>query len=80
MLRKLRHFGNTPGRADCLKPVNNHANSLTDGADAALNVLTSFPYTGKHAICSSDFSAEKVPVGSLRSLAANAASRSLFRE
>ncbi len=49
-------------------------------ADAVIDVLTLPPYTGKLAICSSDFSAEKAPVGSVGSLAANAASRSLFRE
>ncbi len=37
-------------------------------------------YTGECVICSSDFSDKKVHVGSLRSLAANTASRSLFRE
>ncbi len=40
--------------------------------------MTSSGHTGERAIHSSDFSAEKNPVGSVRSLAANAASRSLF--
>ncbi len=31
-----------PGCADCLKPVQNHANSLADGVNAALNVFTSY--------------------------------------
>ncbi len=48
--------------------------------DATPDALTSSAYTGERAIYSSDFSAEKNPVGSVRSLAANAASRSLFRE
>ncbi len=47
MLRKLRCFGKDPGRADCLKQVYNHGNSLADGADAILNALTSSPYTGE---------------------------------
>ncbi len=73
MLCKLRCFGKAPGCADCLKQVYNHGNSLADGADAILNALSSSPYTGeRRAICSSEFSAEKVPVGSVRSLAANA--------
>ncbi len=42
--------------------------------------MTSSGHTGERAIHSSDFSAEKNPVGSMRSLAANAVSRSLFRE
>ncbi len=48
--------------------------------DAVSDAITSSAYTGERAIHSSDFSAEKNPVGSVRSLAANAASRSLFRE
>ncbi len=48
--------------------------------DAAPDALTSSAYTGECAIYSSDFSAENNPVGSVRSLAANAASRSLLRE
>ncbi len=48
--------------------------------DAIPDAITSSAYTGERAIHSSDFSAEKNPVGSVRSLAANAASRSLFRE
>ncbi len=42
--------------------------------------MTSPGHTGERAIHSSDFSAEKNPVGSVRSLAAYAASHSLFRE
>ncbi len=48
--------------------------------DAAPDALTSSAYTGEHAIYSSDFSAEKNSVGSMRSLASNAASRSLLRK
>ncbi len=48
--------------------------------DAISDAMTSSGHTGERAIHSSDFSAEKNPVGSVRSLAANAASRSLFRE
>ncbi len=48
--------------------------------DAVSDAMTSSGHTGERAIHSSDFSAEKNPVGSVRSLAANAASRSLFRE
>ncbi len=48
--------------------------------DAAPDALMSSAYTGECAIYSSDFSAENNPVGSVRSLAANAASRSLLRE
>ncbi len=48
--------------------------------DAVSDAMTSSGHTGERAIHSSDFSAEKNPVGSLRSLAANAVSRSLFRE
>ncbi len=48
--------------------------------DAVSDAITSSAYTGERAIHSSDFSAEKNSVGSVRSLAANAASRSLFRE
>ncbi len=48
--------------------------------DAFSNAMTSSGHTGERAIHSSDFSAEKNPVGSVRSLAANAVSRSLFRE
>ncbi len=48
--------------------------------NAAPDALTSSAYTGERAIYSSDLSAEKNPVGSVRSLAANAASRPLFRE
>ncbi len=47
MLRKLRCFGKAPGRADCLKQVYNHGNSLADGTDAILDALTSSPYTGE---------------------------------
>ncbi len=47
--------------------------------DAVSDAITSSAYTDKRAI-HSDFSAEKNPVGSVRSLAAYAASRSLFRE
>ncbi len=35
------------------------SNSLADGADAIFDVLTSHPYSGERAICSSDFSAFK---------------------
>ncbi len=45
--------------------------------DAVSDAMTSSGHTGERAIHSSDFSAEKNPVGSL---AANAVSRSLFRE
>ncbi len=48
--------------------------------DAVSDAMTSSGHTGERAIHSSDFSAEKNPVGSVRSLAANAVSRSLFRE
>ncbi len=48
--------------------------------DAVSDAMTSSGHTGERAIHSSDFSAEKNPVGSMRSLAANAVSRSLFRE
>ncbi len=48
--------------------------------DAVSDAITSSAHTGERAIHSSDFSAEKIPVGSVRSLAANAASHSLFRE
>ncbi len=48
--------------------------------DAISDAMTSSGHTGERAIHSSDFSAEKNPVGSVRSLAANAVSRSLFRE
>ncbi len=48
--------------------------------DTVSDAMTSSGHTGERAIHSSDFSAEKNPVGSVRSLAANAASRSLFRE
>ncbi len=48
--------------------------------DAISDAITLSAYTGERAIHSSDFSADKNPVGSVRSLAANAASRSLFRE
>ncbi len=44
--------------------------------DAVTDAITSSAYTGERAIHSSDFSAEKNPVGSVRSLAANAASHS----
>ncbi len=47
--------------------------------NAISDAMTSSGHTGERAI-HSDFSAEKNPVGSMRSLAANAASRSLFRE
>ncbi len=36
MLRELSRFGNAPGRADCLKPLLNHANSLADGVTPPL--------------------------------------------
>ncbi len=49
-------------------------------AQAISDAMTSSGHTGERAIHSSDFSAEKNPVGSVRSLAAYAASRSLFRE
>ncbi len=49
-------------------------------SDAAPDPLTSSAYTGERAIYFSDFFAKKNPVGSVRSLAANAASRSLLRE
>ncbi len=49
-------------------------------SDAVSDAITSSAYTGERTIHSSDFSAEKNPVGSVRSLAAYAASRSLFRE
>ncbi len=48
--------------------------------DAAPDALTSSAYTGERAIYSSDFSAEKNPVGSVRSLAVNAAFHSLLRD
>ncbi len=48
--------------------------------DAVSDAMTSSGHTGERAIHSSDFSAEKNPVGSVRSLAANAVSRSLLRE
>ncbi len=39
---KLTRFRNAPGCADCLKPVQNHANSLADGTETDLDVLTSY--------------------------------------
>ncbi len=71
------------GNAFCLTDVWNPIESCQFNGwwrDAAPDALTSSVYIGERAIYSSDFSAEKNPVGSVRSLAVNAASRSLFRE
>ncbi len=71
------------GNASCVTDVWNPIESrqfIGWWRDTVSDAITSSAYTGEHAIHSSDFSAEKNSVSSVRSLAANAASRSLFRE
>ncbi len=72
-------FGNASCMTDVWNPIES-CQFIGWCRDAAPDALTSSAYIGERAIYSSDFSAEKNPVGSVRSLAANTASRSLFRE
>ncbi len=71
------------GNAHCVTESETHIESrqfIGWWRDAISDAMTLSGHTGERAIHSSDFSAEKNPVGSVRSLAANAVSHSLFRE
>ncbi len=71
------------GNAHCVTESETHIESrqfIGWWGDSISDAMTSSGHTDERAIHSSDFSAEKNPVGSVRSLAANAVSRSLFRE